>query len=244
VSEIAAIAFADPGDFFDWGPTGVTVKSKGGLTPQAAPPGLRGLPDRDGGRRYHQCQTAPPSSRPWRSWFKHLGMYEADNEQVGKAAADAMKDAADSSTGISPARCSKSCARPTSRRRKGKKDRVLPSQIDDIIFDLRGRLSGCHIVRRALGRYCDRIQARFRLRFQRFRGLFRCFRGGVMRLRLSRGPVRSVHHQEARQTVGCKSCQAAKLPSAATTRSSIHGCHPSHSANGAGVVPLRTLPPT
>lgn len=34
IGELAAIAFADPGDFFDWGPDGVRVKDKDGLTPQ------------------------------------------------------------------------------------------------------------------------------------------------------------------------------------------------------------------
>jgi phage terminase small subunit len=34
VGEYVKIAFADAGDFFDWGPDGVTVKSKSDLTPE------------------------------------------------------------------------------------------------------------------------------------------------------------------------------------------------------------------
>lgn len=83
LSEYVKIAFADAGDYFDWGPDGVTVKSKSELTPaqRAVVAEVSQTVTEKGGTirvKLHDKQTALAALG------KHLGMFIDKHEVAGK----------------------------------------------------------------------------------------------------------------------------------------------------------------
>ena len=97
LNEYAKIAFADAGDFFDWGPDGVTVKDKSELTPaqrSVVSEVCQTITEKGGTIRVklHDKQNA------LEKLGRHLGIFEKDNEQAGKAAAEAIAEAANANS--------------------------------------------------------------------------------------------------------------------------------------------------
>jgi phage terminase small subunit len=89
VAEYVKIAFADAGDFFDWGPDGVKVKDKADLTPEqrAVIAEVSQTITEAGGtirvKLHNKLDALEKLGR-------HLGVFKVDNEQQGKAAGEAI----------------------------------------------------------------------------------------------------------------------------------------------------------
>lgn len=88
LAEYAKIAFADAGDIFEWGPDGIRVKSVEDLTPdqRALVSEVSQTTTQHGGtirvKLYDKLDALEKIGR-------HLGIFEKDNAQSGKAAGDA-----------------------------------------------------------------------------------------------------------------------------------------------------------
>jgi phage terminase small subunit len=99
VAEYVKIAFADAGDFFDWGPDGVRVKDKSDLTPEqrAVISEVSQTITEAGGTIRVKLHSKLDALE---KLGRHLGAWKADNEQQGKAAGEAMaKELSDLETG-------------------------------------------------------------------------------------------------------------------------------------------------
>lgn len=99
VGEYVKVAFADAGDYFEWGPGGVRVKDKSELTPEqrAVVAEVSQTITPGGGTikvKLHDKLNA------LEKLGKHLGMFKADNEQAGKAAGEAAAKAIEATTAL------------------------------------------------------------------------------------------------------------------------------------------------
>jgi phage terminase small subunit len=97
LEEIERISYMDPGDFFEWGPDGVTLKSGDALTPEQrrmVKSASETITQHGGTKRLQLVDRMAALEMLGRA----LGTFKPDNEQIGKAmgeAAAAVKEMGD-----------------------------------------------------------------------------------------------------------------------------------------------------